>query len=66
MQRLGDREHLLDQARTERTRRWFFRECGVGLGAIALGQLLGRSTPAACARPAGSQGHRTSPPGPSG
>src|SRR5437867_9153147 len=22
------------------TRRWFFRECGVGLGAIALGSLL--------------------------
>ena len=23
------------------TRRWFLRECGVGLGAVALGQLLG-------------------------
>src|SRR3954468_18460095 len=23
------------------TRRWFFRECGVGLGSIALGSLLG-------------------------
>src|SRR5437879_4184031 len=23
------------------TRRWFFQECGVGLGAIALGSLLG-------------------------
>jgi hypothetical protein len=28
-------------------RRWFLQECGVGLGAIALGQLLGRSAAAA-------------------
>ncbi|MCZ6796048.1 MAG: DUF1501 domain-containing protein [Planctomycetota bacterium] len=28
------------QDATQLTRRWFFRECGVGLGAIALGQLL--------------------------
>src|SRR5947209_7816519 len=26
--------------RTEITRRWFFQQCGVGLGAIALGQLF--------------------------
>src|SRR6186997_1181721 len=32
------REHL--------TRRWFFRECGVGLGAVALGQLLSRDAQA--------------------
>ena len=51
MQRLGAREHLLDQARTELTRRWFFRECGVGLGAIALGQLLSSSSPAASPDP---------------
>src|SRR4029077_9629895 len=25
------------------TRRWFFRQCGVGLGAIALGELLRQS-----------------------
>lgn len=25
------------------TRRWFFQQCGVGLGAIALGQLLGQT-----------------------
>src|SRR5207302_1688461 len=31
------------------TRRWFFQECGVGLGAIALSQLLGRSARAATA-----------------
>ena len=24
-------------------RRWFFRQCGVGLGAMALGQLFGES-----------------------
>ena len=29
------------EARKLITRRWFFRECGVGLGAIALGSLLG-------------------------
>src|SRR5262245_1140787 len=29
------------------TRRWFFQQCGVGLGAIALGQLLGPSGSAA-------------------
>jgi hypothetical protein len=27
-------------SRTEITRRWFFQQCGVGLGAIALGQLF--------------------------
>jgi hypothetical protein len=41
MQPLTRSEHLLNQARRDRTRRWFFQECGVGLGAIALGQLLG-------------------------
>ena len=46
-----DREHLPDRARTELTRRWFFRECGVGLGAIALGQLLGGGTAAASTDP---------------
>ncbi len=51
MQRPADREHPLEQARAERTRRWFFRECGVGLGTVALGQLLGGSTPAAPADP---------------
>jgi hypothetical protein len=36
------------------TRRWFFEQCGVGLGAIALGQLFrenGWATPAALADP---------------
>src|SRR4051812_44650217 len=29
------------------TRRWFFRQCGVGLGSIALGSLLGAERSAA-------------------
>ena len=28
-------------------RRWFFQECGIGLGAMALGQLLGLTAQAA-------------------
>src|SRR6266853_398321 len=28
------------QRRADMTRRWFFKQCGVGLGAIALGELL--------------------------
>jgi uncharacterized protein (DUF1501 family) len=33
--------HLLrGQSRTEITRRWFFQQCGVGLGSIALGALF--------------------------
>ncbi len=33
------------------TRRWFFRQCGVGLGSIALGSLLGNSTAEAARLP---------------
>src|SRR5437764_15362013 len=33
------------------TRRWFFRQCGVGLGAIALGELLRQAGWAAPADP---------------
>src|SRR6266550_3453084 len=33
----------------EVTRRWFFQQCGVGLGAMALGQLLGHGNSAAAA-----------------
>jgi hypothetical protein len=33
-------EHLASEMRRAITRRWFFRECGVGLGAIALHHLL--------------------------
>jgi hypothetical protein len=31
------------QSRTDITRRWFFQQCGVGLGAIALGQLFAQN-----------------------
>ena len=33
-------ETFLDGYRQQITRRWFFKDCGVGLGAIALGSLL--------------------------
>ncbi len=33
----------------DRTRRHFFRDCGVGLGALALAELLGRDVPPAAA-----------------
>jgi hypothetical protein len=36
-------EHFLDEGRKRITRRWFFRDCGVGLGSIALGKLLAES-----------------------
>src|ERR1043166_1798826 len=34
-------EHLFQEYKQQITRRWFFKECGVGLGAIALGSLMG-------------------------
>ncbi len=38
--------HVAELQRSHLTRRWFFRECGVGLGAVALGQLLARDAQA--------------------
>ncbi|HVY69158.1 MAG TPA: DUF1501 domain-containing protein, partial [Verrucomicrobiae bacterium] len=35
--------HLAAEQKRFLTRRWFFKQCGVGLGAIALNQLLGES-----------------------
>ena len=35
------------ELRKQITRRWFFRECGVGLGAMALASLLGERAAAA-------------------
>lgn len=35
--------------RSHLTRRWFFRECGLGFGAMALGSLLGQTAGAAAA-----------------
>ena len=37
-------DHLYRNANPKHlTRRWFLQECGVGLGAVALGHLLGRA-----------------------
>ena len=33
-------ERILTERRQHLTRRWFFRDCGAGVGAIALGRLL--------------------------
>src|SRR5262245_57728479 len=38
---------LSDARRRELTRRWFFRDCGIGLGSMALASLLGDSAAAA-------------------
>lgn len=40
-------QQLLAEYRHHLTRRWFFRECGVGLGAVALASLLGEGTASA-------------------
>ena len=42
-------EHFFREYRQNITRRWFFKECGVGLGAIALGALMGNKVSAASA-----------------
>lgn len=42
-------EQVRDEIRKQVTRRWFFKECGVGLGAIALRSLLGGSAMASVA-----------------
>jgi len=39
--------HSLDRHRNLLARRWFIQQCGVGLGAVALGQLLGNRAAAA-------------------
>jgi uncharacterized protein DUF1501 len=44
-------QQLQTEAARAITRRWFFRECGVGVGAIALSQLLGTHASAAEAVP---------------
>src|SRR5262245_39651864 len=40
-QRMGIHDLCADERRRYLTRRWFFRDCGVGLGSIALGSLFG-------------------------
>src|ERR1051326_9097463 len=46
-------EHFFNAYRQQLTRRWFFKECGVGLGAIALGSLLGENRLSAAGKVAG-------------
>jgi hypothetical protein len=43
--------NLADLHRSHLTRRWFFRECGVGLGGIALSQLLAQDSQASAPNP---------------
>jgi hypothetical protein len=43
MDRVSRAQHFHHEHRKQLTRRWFFKECGVGLGAIALGQLMSES-----------------------
>ena len=47
MTRLSREQHLREVRRQQITRRWFFKECGLGLGAVALGSLLGETVGAA-------------------
>ena len=51
-------EQLLAEYRQSVTRRWFFQQCGVGLGSIALASLLGKDAAAAGAN-AGITGSAT-------
>ena len=53
MLRLNRQQHILNELRTDITRRWFFKECGVGLGTMALHQLLGGNALAGSTAPAG-------------
>jgi hypothetical protein len=46
-------QQIADEYRKFVTRRWFFKQCGVGLGAIALGDLLAKAQDKA---PASAQG----------
>ncbi|MCB1237623.1 MAG: DUF1501 domain-containing protein, partial [Verrucomicrobiae bacterium] len=42
---------LLEEQRRHLTRRWFFRDCGVGLGSVALASMLGDDRAAAAVSP---------------
>jgi Protein of unknown function (DUF1501) len=53
MLRLNRQQHILNELRTGITRRWFFKECGVGMGTMALHQLLGGNAPAGSTAPTG-------------
>ena len=51
MNRIPVLQQALAQHQAHLTRRWFFRDCGVGLGMAALHSLLGGSVEAAPSRP---------------
>ncbi|MCB1206495.1 MAG: DUF1501 domain-containing protein, partial [Verrucomicrobiae bacterium] len=48
---------LLEEQRRFHTRRWFFRDCGVGLGGIALTSLLGQDRAFGASSPTGQRPH---------
>jgi len=50
MNRLTHFQHAVEEQRRAISRRWFFRDCGVGLGAIALHSMLGDTLSAAPAK----------------
>lgn len=57
MNRLSSRQHAARSHQHQMTRRWFFKDCGIGLGTIALHGLLADRASAA-----GTSGSRVRPP----
>jgi len=55
------RPQIAEETRRLLTRRWFFKECGVGLGGIALASLLGKSATGAAASAAVSAAKAINP-----
>jgi hypothetical protein len=51
MTRLTREQHLRQAQRQQITRRWFFKECSLGLGAVALSSLLGETAGAETTNP---------------
>ena len=51
MQRLTHSQHAQQEQRRAISRRWFFKDCGIGLGSIALHSLLAENAPAALPDP---------------
>src|SRR5688572_25190581 len=51
MTAMTKREHLIQQTQKLLSRRWFFKDCGVGLGTIALSQLMGANQAQAAVNP---------------
>jgi hypothetical protein len=54
-------EHQFNEYRKRVTRRWFFKQCGVGLGAIALGELLASEQLKAALAPANPLAPKAAP-----